>query len=130
MNHKHEASWLVKKCMLYILCTLIYSIFFHLTIGSSLILIQNELWVSKCCHAHLIFFFLMFKVFKKCHQDFNLLHVYHSFYTSLFWVKSGEKWLIHNVCFHSNRLFKYVRYIGSLGLGLLNKSQISLSNFT
>jgi hypothetical protein len=81
-------------------------------------------------HAHLKFFFLMFRVFKKCHQDFNLLHVYHIFYTSLFWVKSGEKWLTHNVCFHSNRLFKYVRYIGSLGLGLLNKSQISLSNFT
>jgi hypothetical protein len=43
MNHKHEALWLLKICMSYILCTLILSKSFHLTIGSNLILIQNEI---------------------------------------------------------------------------------------
>jgi hypothetical protein len=73
MNHKHEALWLLKRCTLYILCTLILSKFLHLTIGSSSILIQNELWVPISCHAHSKVFFLMFKVSKKCHQSFNLL---------------------------------------------------------
>jgi hypothetical protein len=41
--------------------------------GSNLILIPNELWVPKYCHA--------------CHQDFNLLYTYHICSTSLFWVK-------------------------------------------
>jgi hypothetical protein len=45
------------------------------------------------------FFLLMFKVSKICHQDFNLLHTYYIYYTSFFGVKSGEKWLTHNV-FH------------------------------
>jgi len=52
MNHKHEVSWLLKICTLYTLCTLILSKSLHLTIGSSLTLIQNELWVPKSCHAH------------------------------------------------------------------------------
>jgi hypothetical protein len=43
MNHKHEALWPLKKGKLYILCTLIPSNDFHLTIGSRLILIQGLL---------------------------------------------------------------------------------------
>jgi len=96
-NHKHEALWLLKICMLYILCTLILFNFLHSTIGSSLILIHNELWTPKCCHAHSKVLFLMFRVSKKCHQNFNLLLTYCSCHTSFFWVKSGEKWLICSV---------------------------------
>jgi len=95
MNHKHEALWLLKICMLYILCTLILSNYFHLTIGSSLNLIQIELWVPKCCHAHSKVLFLMFRVSKKCHQDFSLLHTYYIYYASLFGVNRGEKWVTH-----------------------------------
>jgi hypothetical protein len=44
MNHKHEALWALKNCKLYnIVCALILSNPPHLTIGSKLILIQNEL---------------------------------------------------------------------------------------
>jgi hypothetical protein len=39
----------------------------------------------------------MFKVSKKCHQDFSLLHTYYNCYTSLFWVKSGGKWLTYSM---------------------------------
>jgi hypothetical protein len=42
MNHKHEALWLLKNYKLYILCTLILSNPPHLTVGSKLILTQNE----------------------------------------------------------------------------------------
>jgi len=41
----------------------------------------------------------MFKVSKKCHQVISLLCTYCIRYTSLFWVKSGEKWS-PIVCFH------------------------------
>jgi hypothetical protein len=84
--------------MLYILCTLILPNFFHLTIGSSLTLIQNEFEVPKCCHAHFKgFFFLMFKVLKNYHLDFNLQHTYYICYTSFFSMKSDEKWFTCNV---------------------------------
>jgi hypothetical protein len=43
MNLKHEILWSLKKCKLYILCTLILFNPFHLTIGSKLTLIRNEL---------------------------------------------------------------------------------------
>jgi len=43
MNRKHEALWPLKNYKLYILCTLILSNPLHLTVGSKLILIQNEL---------------------------------------------------------------------------------------
>jgi hypothetical protein len=99
MNHKHEALWLLKRCTLYILCTLILSKSLHLTIGSSLTLIQNELWVLKFCHAHFKVVFSMFKVFKKCHQNFSLLHTYYTCYITLFGVKSGESGS-PIVCFH------------------------------
>jgi hypothetical protein len=58
---------------------------------------SKKLWVSKCCHAHSKIFILMFKIFKRCCQDFSLLHTYYTCYTSLFWVKCGEKWFICNV---------------------------------
>jgi hypothetical protein len=97
MNHKHKALWPLKRCMLHTLCTLILSKYFHLTIGSSLILIQNELWVSKCYHAHSKTIFHMFRVSKKCHQDSSLLHTHYTCYTSFFCVKSGEKWFTCSV---------------------------------
>jgi hypothetical protein len=43
-----------------------------------------------------IVLFLMFRVSKKCHKDFSLLHTYYTCYTSLFWVKSGSSVM----CFH------------------------------
>jgi hypothetical protein len=43
MNQKHEALSPLKNYKLYIVCTLILSNHFHLTIGSQLILIQSEL---------------------------------------------------------------------------------------
>jgi hypothetical protein len=43
MNHKHGALWLLKKYKLYTLRTLFLSNPLHLTIGSKLSLIQNEL---------------------------------------------------------------------------------------
>jgi len=54
MNHKHEAIWPLKKCKWYIL----FYPPFQLVIGLRLILIQNELWVSKCYHANSKVFFL------------------------------------------------------------------------
>jgi hypothetical protein len=42
MNPKHDTLWPLKNCKLYILCTLILFNPHHLTIGSRLILIQNE----------------------------------------------------------------------------------------
>jgi len=77
---QNEALWPLKKCMLYTLCTLILFNPLHLTIGSSLTLIQNELWVPKCCHAHSKIYFLIFTIFKRCHKDFNLMHIYHVCY--------------------------------------------------
>jgi len=56
MNHKHETLWLMKKYKLIIVCTLILFNPFHLTTESILTLIQNELWVQKCCHANSKFF--------------------------------------------------------------------------
>jgi hypothetical protein len=57
MNHKHEALWPLKKCMLYILCTLILSNSFHLTIGSSLILIQMIFdFQNVVIHILIVFF--------------------------------------------------------------------------
>jgi hypothetical protein len=38
-----------KNYKLYALCTLILSNPLHLTVGSKLVLTQNELWVQKCC---------------------------------------------------------------------------------
>jgi hypothetical protein len=43
MNHKHEVLWVLKNCKLYTVCTLILSNFFHLIVGSRLILTRNEL---------------------------------------------------------------------------------------
>ncbi len=48
MNHKHEALWMLKNCKLYTVCTLILSNSLHPTIGSRLILTQNEPLVPKC----------------------------------------------------------------------------------
>jgi len=104
MNHKHEALWPLKRCTLYILCTLILSNSLHLTIGLSLILIKNELWVPKCCHAHSKILFSMFRVSRKCHQDFNLLHIYYTCYTSFLGVKNGSPIM----CFHSTIMIKYI----------------------
>ncbi len=96
-HHKHEALWLFKKCMLYILSTFILFNPLYLTIGWGLTFIQNQLWAPKCCHAHFKVFILIFKIFKRCHQDFNLLHTYYTCYTSLFWAICGEKWFTCNV---------------------------------
>ncbi len=42
--------------MLHILYILILSNLFHLTVGSKLVLIQNEVWVPKCRHANFLIF--------------------------------------------------------------------------
>jgi len=93
MNHKHDALWSLKKYTLCTSCTLILFNHFHLTVASNLILIQSEFWVPKCYHAHSKVFFLVFKVFKRCHQDFSILHiiilVIHHFFL--------PKWITFNV---------------------------------
>jgi hypothetical protein len=43
MDHKHEALWPLKNFKLYIMCTLILINSLHLTVGSRLILTQNEI---------------------------------------------------------------------------------------
>jgi len=102
MNHKHEALWLLKKYMLYILCTLILYNPLHLTIGLSWILIQNELWIPKCCHAHFeVFSFLCLgfpkDVIKISTYSIPIIFVKHHFFK---WkvVKSGSPIM----CFHMN----------------------------
>jgi hypothetical protein len=111
MNHKHGTLRSLKICTLFSLCTLILSNSLHLTIGSIFTLIQNELWIPKYSHVHSKVLFLMFRVFKRCHQDFNLLHTYHTCYTSFFWVKSGEKWLTHSV-FSPIYIFSHSHLVG------------------
>jgi len=69
---------------------------FHLTIEWNLTLIQNELWVPNGCHAHFKVFFLIFRISKRCHHDFNLTHTYCNCYTSFLGVKSSEKWFIRS----------------------------------
>ncbi len=63
-----NVSWIPKwglmaiEKMLHISYTLILSNLLHLTVGSKLILIQNELWVPKCRHANFLILFLFFCV--------------------------------------------------------------------
>jgi hypothetical protein len=99
MNHKHETLWPLKRCTLYILCTLILSICFHLTIKSNLTLIQNEFWFPKCCHLHSKVFFLCLgfpkhpiKIF--VYYTFIILVIQHFFGWKM--VKSG----LLVMCFH------------------------------
>jgi hypothetical protein len=95
MNYKHEALWPLKNCNLYVVCTLILSNPFHLTIGSRLILIQSKIWNPKCCHEN-------FKLFACVHNSqkipsrFLFIMYYDTCYTSLLLVKSG--WPL--MCFH------------------------------
>jgi len=92
MNHKHEAPWLLKKCTLYTLCTLILSNPLHLTIGSNLIKWFKMSFEFQNFVMHILkFYFLMFRILIKCHQDFSLTHTYHA-YTFFGWkvVKNGS----------------------------------------
>ncbi len=118
MNHRYEALWPLKICTLHTLCILNLSKSLHLTIESNLILIQNELWVPKCCHAHSKVLFLVFKVSKKYHQDFSLLHTYYTCYTSFFKVKSDEKWLTCSVIspFLTNSISNYFISCTTIGV--------------
>jgi hypothetical protein len=78
---------IVKNYNLYIVCTLIWSNPLHLTIGSWLILIQSEFWVLNVV-MQINFFLLMFKIARKYHQNFSLLHTYNTCYTLFFWWKA------------------------------------------
>jgi hypothetical protein len=114
MNHKHEALWPLKRCTLYILCTLILSNCLHLTIGSSLTLIQNKLWVPKCCLAHFkVFFFLCLgfpenaiKILVYCTPIILVIH--HFFGWKV--VENGGKWLIHSVLSPSCERSMYLKF--------------------
>jgi hypothetical protein len=59
MNKKHEALQSLEKCTSYALCTMILSNLLHLTIRSNLSLIQNVV-------MHILKFFLMFMISKRC----------------------------------------------------------------
>jgi hypothetical protein len=50
----------IEKYMLYIVCPLIISNPFHLTIKLN----QNELWVFKCCDADSKIFLLVIRIVK------------------------------------------------------------------
>ncbi len=107
MNHKHEALWPLKRCRLYILCILSNS--FHLTIGSSLTLIQNEFWIPKYCFAHLILFFLCLRFPKiaikiSLYYKLIIFDINHFFGCKM--VKKGSS----IVCFHPNPC-NYYHYI-------------------
>jgi len=75
----------------------------------------------------------MFKVSKKCHQDFCLLDTYYICYTSFFWVKSDEKWFTHSVLspFITNSISNYFISCNIIGVDvdLLNKSCILNNHF-
>jgi hypothetical protein len=81
MNHKHEAPCSMKKCRLYTLGTLILSNPLHLTIGSNLTESFKMKFEFQIYHAHLKFFFFMFRILKRFHQDFSLTHIYHACHT-------------------------------------------------
>jgi hypothetical protein len=96
MNHKHEAPWLLKKCMLYTFCTLILSNPLHLTIGSNLTKWFKMSFEFQKNFMHILkFIFLMFSILKRCHQDFSLTYLSCLLY--FFWVKSSEKWFTRSV---------------------------------
>jgi hypothetical protein len=89
MNHKHEALWLLKKCMLHTLFTLILSNLFHLTIGSSLTLIQMNFEFPNVVMHILNFIFLCLEFSKNAIKILTycipIILIHH-----FFWVKSGE----------------------------------------
>jgi hypothetical protein len=62
----------------------------------------------------------MFKVSKKYHQDFCLLHTYYTCYTSLFWVKNDEKWFTCNVLspFLTNSIANYFISYTTIGVNV------------
>jgi hypothetical protein len=73
----------IENCNLYILCTLILSNPPHLTNGSRLILIQNEFQNV----VQIKFFLLVFKIAKRCHQNFSLLCIIIIVTHHFFWIK-------------------------------------------
>ncbi len=84
---------LVKKCMLYTLCTLILSNPLHLTIGSNLTEWFKMSFEFQNFVMHIFkFFFLIFRILKRCYQDFNLTRTYHACHTFFGWkvVKNGS----------------------------------------
>jgi hypothetical protein len=90
MNHKHEVLWLLEKCMLYIISTLILSNPFHLIIDS------KQTLSSKMLSCKFLSVLLLFRIAKGCHQDFNLLLLQYLLYI-IFLV---QKWFTL-MCFHS-----------------------------
>ncbi len=54
----------------------------------------NSKWtLNKNVVMHVLkFFFLISMIFKRCDQNFNLLHIYHTCYISLLWMRNAEKW--------------------------------------
>jgi hypothetical protein len=103
------------------LYTLILANPLHLTIESSLILIQNELWILKCCHEHSKVFPLCLGFWK---DAMNILPYYmpiilvvHHFF--------GWKWFTHNVLLPISRkgfkfairILKSPHLVGRLALG-------------
>jgi len=99
MNHKHEAPWPLKKSTLYTLCTLILSNPFHLSIGSHLTKwFKMSFELQNFVMRILKFYFLMFRILKRCHQDFSLAQTYHACYTFFGW--KVVKNVSHVVWFH------------------------------
>jgi len=117
--NQHEAFWPLKKCMLYILCTLILSNPLCLIIGSSLTLIQNVI-------IHILFFYLCFgfpkdaiKISTYC--TFIIFLIYHIFVLKV--VKSGSLvcvfTLTHDVVEHTCAKMQWVIHV-NVCLFLLN----------
>jgi hypothetical protein len=75
----------IKNCTLYMLRSLILFNPFHLTVGSKLILTENEIWVSEYC-AHSRVFWLCIGLSNDAIK-FSFIAYYDTSYTSLFLVK-------------------------------------------
>jgi hypothetical protein len=93
-NLKFLDEILFKNCVfcIYVLCTLFLSNLLHLTIGSRLILTQNELW-GQCCHANYEMFCLCLRLLKDTIKILGYHILWYLLYITLF----GEKWFTFNV---------------------------------
>jgi hypothetical protein len=97
MNHKHETLWPLKKCMLYILCTLILSNPFYLTIGLTLIKCAMSSKMLSCTFYSFFFLCLGFSMpsrFQFIAYLSYLLYMHHFFGWKV--MKNGSPIL----CFH------------------------------
>ncbi len=87
MFHESQTLWLLKN-MCYIFC-----IHWFYPICFIELLDQNELWVSKCCHAHFKTFYLWLWLTNNVIKISTYCTLWYLLYITFF----GEKWFTHSV---------------------------------